>query len=187
MDWTYFANLARDEETQRNNQLRDLETDAENRINVGRGRINDASRTLSCQFADSQLGGGSAPAEGFGRLKDADNKALLATRDNATGQSNQLKQSNEAQRGQLLRLLDSGVDPSTVVQHTVSGIDSVPRTPQYSPLGDIFSNVTGQFATAENAYSSGYPGWGFGVRPKPNANAGGGTLAYGASPMSIVT
>jgi hypothetical protein len=32
-----------------------------------------------------------------------------------------------------------------------------------SPLGDIFSNVTGQFANAMRARNNGGPGWGFGT------------------------
>src|SRR5689334_11858413 len=114
-DWTYFANLANDEENARNNDLRNREADAETRVKVGRQRINDeygnaftpdihrqysdAQRTLNYGFADTQPGGGSVPAEAMGRLSEAYGKALLSAQDNATGQANQLRQSNEGQRG----------------------------------------------------------------------------------------
>jgi len=50
----------------------------------------DAQRQLNYTFAEAQPGGGSAPAEGFGRLKEAHDKALPAAGDNATAQSRRL-------------------------------------------------------------------------------------------------
>lgn len=40
-DWTYYANIARDEETRRNNDLRDRAAEAEQRLKAGRQRVND--------------------------------------------------------------------------------------------------------------------------------------------------
>lgn len=204
-DWSYYANIARDIETQRNNDLRNREAEAEARLTGGTKRVNDAydtaftpafyddyrkklldywnpelarqysdaNRTLNFGFADTQPGGGSAPAEAFGRLAEARDKATLQANDNATGQATQLKQQNEAQRSQQLALLQSGMDPNTVVQQAQTQVQGVPRQPAYSPLGDIFANVTGQFAVANQAAKAGYPGWGFSVGASPSSPTGG--------------
>lgn len=130
----------------------------------------DAQDDLNFTFARTQPGGGTASADAFGRLKEGYDKSLLQATDNATSQSDQLRASNEGQRNALLNQLASGADPSIVVQQAQGTIGSVPRVPTYSPIGDLFSNITSQFATAQDAYASDFPGWGFGVRPRGGAS-----------------
>jgi hypothetical protein len=205
-DWTYWANIAHDEENARNNALRDRESEAEQRLTQGRARVNtnfdanftpdfynqyakalmdywqpdmdrqygDAQRSLNYTFAEGQPGGGSAPAEAFGRLKEAYDRSLLTAQDNSKAQANQLRGTNEGQRSALLAQLDQGTDPSSVVATSNNVIGNIPRPPTYSPIGDLFSNLTQQFATAQQAYRNNYPGWGFGVSPTAPSYPSGG-------------
>jgi len=206
-DWSYYANIANDEETRRNNDLNDRANEAQDRLRVGTQRINDewdgaftpdfynnyakqltdywrpdidrqygdATRQLNYGFANTQPGGGSVSAEGFGRLKEAYDRALLTSQDNGKSAADQLRQNNEGQRGALLNQLAQGADPSMVVQQGIGQLNAIPRTPNpstYSPVGDIFGNLTSQFAVAQDAYNSGAPGWGFSIRPTGNSPLG---------------
>ncbi len=208
-DWTYWANIARDEETRRNNALRDRENEAEDRLAKGKQRIedefngafkpeffnnyaqqlmdywrpdidrqySDAQKQLNYGFANTQPGGGSVAADAFGRLKEGYDKALLQASDRSQGQANELRSSIEGQRSALRNQLAAGADPSVVVQDAVGTINNIPRSPTYSPLGDLFSNLTGQFAVAQQAARAGYPGWGFSIGPG-NPSAAGGSGGY---------
>lgn len=213
MDFTYWQNLANTQQTQRNNDLRDQETAAEQAANTKQGYITDetnninnefdstftpdfynqyskslmdywqpdiaqqygdAQKTLNYQFADQQPGGGSAPAYALGRLKQADDTAELTANDNATAQAKQLQGSVEAQRSGLLGELNSSTNPQGVGATVAPAIGSIPTAPVYSPIGDIFSNLTGQFATSLQAQKAGYPGYGFGTSTS-NAATGNGS------------
>lgn len=127
-------------------------------------QYSDAQRSLNYTFANQQPGGGSVSNEAFGRLKEAYDKSLLSLSDQATGQAVDFRKSNEAQRTGLLQQLNSGADPSMVVDSTQQTISNIPRTAQYSPLADMFSGIAGQFKVAQDNYYAGNPGWGFGVR-----------------------
>jgi hypothetical protein len=207
-DYTYWMNIAHDEENARNNALRDREAEAEQRLKEGRAKVNtnfdtnftpdfynqyaktlmdywqpdidrqygDAQRSLNYTFAEGQPGGGSAPAEAFGRLKEANDRAVLSAQDNSKAQANQLRGTNESQRSALLAQLDQGTDPSSVVAASTNAIGAIPKSPTYSPIGDLFSNLTGQFAVAQQAAKGGYPGWGFTVGPSyGSGNSGSGS------------
>jgi hypothetical protein len=202
-DETYWQNIARDQENERNNRLREIEAEQaalsarrEQNVRDATGHINtsfdtqfnpdfysgyskqlmdywrpdidrqygDAQRSLNYTYADAQPGGGSAPAEGFGRLKEAYQKALLSAGDNSRSQANQLRGNIEGQRSALLSSVTSDTDPNAAIAQTSRTISGIPLTPTYSPLGDIFSNVTGQFANAMQARYNGGPGWGIGPK-----------------------
>jgi hypothetical protein len=205
MDWTYWQNIANDQENARNNALRDEETDAENKAQLKQQQLTDATtqinnsfdqfdgnfyknygqqlmsfwqpdldrqygdaqRSVNYNFADTQPGGGSAPAEAMGRLKQAYDSAELSAQDNATSQSNQLHSSIEGQRSNLLSEANSSTDPGGVASSTAGQISSIPTQAPYSPLGDVFSNLTSQYATATQAAKNGGIGWGF-LTPKPS-------------------
>lgn len=111
----------------------------------------DAQHQLNYTFADSQPGGGSAPAQAFGRLQQAYDTAELQANDNAQAQANQLKTNVEGQRSALLSSVNGDTDPGTAAQTTARSVGSIPLTPAYSQLGDVFSGLTGQFANAVTA------------------------------------
>lgn len=123
-------------------------------------QYSDASRQLNYTFADAQPGGGSAPAEAFGRLKQAYDKANLTATDNAQTQANQLKTNVEGQRSALLAGVSGDTAPGATVANVTNTIGSIPLAPTYSPIGDIFSNLTGQYAVAAQAARNGQPGFG---------------------------
>jgi hypothetical protein len=214
MDWTYWQNIANDQQTQRNNNLRDQETAAEQAANTRQGYITDetnninnqfdstftpdfynnyaksltdywrpdidqqygdAQKQINYDFATTQPGGGSAGAYALGRLKQADDNAVLTANDNAQSQAKQLQGSVEARRSSLLGELNSSTDPNAVGATVAPSIGSIPVTPAYSPVGDIFSNITGQFAVAQQARNQNLPGWGFGANPG-NAAGGNGSM-----------
>lgn len=197
-DNTYWENISRDIENDRNNQLRAREQEQEDLLEQKRQNLvnnqyainksfndsfngdfyanyakqlmdywrpdldrqyKDAGRSLNYTFAESQPGGGSVGAEAAGRLKEAYDKALLSANDNATSQSNQLKQSVEGQRSSLLGSVSGDTDPSAVQSSVASTIGNIPRSANYSALGDIFSSLTGQYAIASQASNAGKPGW----------------------------
>ncbi|MGZ3305964.1 MAG: hypothetical protein ACXU8U_08900 [Asticcacaulis sp.] len=115
----------------------------------------DAQHQLNYTFADSQPGGGSAPAQAFGRLQQAYDTAELQANDNAKSQANQLKTNIEGQRAALLSSVNGDTDPGTAAATTARSIGSIPVSPAYSQLGDIFSGVTGQIANAVTAARGG--------------------------------
>lgn len=111
----------------------------------------DAQHQLNYTFADSQPGGGSAPAQAFGRLQQAYDTAELQANDQATSQANQLKSNVESQRSALLASVNGDTDPGTAAATTARTVGSIPLSPAYSQLGDLFSGLTGQFANAVTA------------------------------------
>lgn len=115
----------------------------------------DAQHKLNYTFADAQPGGGSAAADAFGRLQKAYDTAELTANDNATAQSNQLRSNVEGQRSALLSSVSGDTDPGAAVATTNRTIGNIPLAPAYSPLGDVFSSLTGQFANAVQAARGG--------------------------------
>jgi hypothetical protein len=111
----------------------------------------DAQHQLNYTFADAQPGGGSAASDAFGRLQKAYDTAELQANDNSQSQANQLRSNVEGQRSALLSSVSGDTDPGAAVAQTQRTIGSIPLAPAYSPLGDVFSNLTGQFATAVQA------------------------------------
>ena len=136
-------------------------------------QYSDANRQLNYTFADAQPGGGSAPSEAFGRLKQAYDKANLTATDNAQTQANQLKTNVEGQRSALLAGVSGDTDPGATVANVTNTIGSIPLAPTYSPIGDIFSNLTGQYAVAAQAARNGQAGFGvltpFGSQSNPGS------------------
>lgn len=115
----------------------------------------DAQHKLNYTFADAQPGGGSAASDAFGRLQKAYDTAELTANDNATAQSNQLRSNVEGQRSALLSSVSGDTDPGAATQQTARAIGNIPLAPAYSPLGDVFSSLTGQFANAVQAARGG--------------------------------
>jgi hypothetical protein len=87
-------------------------------------------------------------------------QANLTATGNAQAQANQLKTNVEGQRSALLAGVSGDTDPGAAVNQTTNTINSIPLTPTHSPIGDIFSNLTGQYAVAALAARNGQPGFG---------------------------
>jgi len=127
-------------------------------------QFKDANDKLAFTFASSNPGGSSSSARAFGRLREDRDRRLLEATDNATTQANDLRKNVEGQRGNLVAQLNATADPAAAANAARNSIEGLSQPPAYEPLGDLFSNLTEQFATAQNARSAGSPGWGFSVR-----------------------
>lgn len=123
----------------------------------------DANDKLTFTFANSNPGGSSASSRAFGRLKEERDRKLQEAGDNATAEANKLRQSVEQQRGVVVSQLNATADPYAATRSAQAQVESLSAPPAYSPLGDLFTNLTDQFATAQVAARSGAPGWGFSI------------------------
>jgi hypothetical protein len=129
---------------------------------IGR-QFKDANDKLAFTFASSNPGGSSSSARAFARLREDRDRRLLEATDNATTQSNDLRKNVEGQRASLVAQLNATADPAAAANAAQNSIAGLSQPPAYEPLGDLFSNLTEQFAISQQAARSGYPGWGFSV------------------------
>lgn len=123
----------------------------------------DANAKLAYTFAGSTPGGSSMQDDALKRLQETRNKSLVEASDNATSKSNELRQNVEGQRSAVISQLNATADPSSAATTAASNAAALSQGPVYSPVGDLFSNLTSQFAVSQRAADAGKPGWGFSI------------------------
>jgi hypothetical protein len=108
---------------------------------------------------------GSAAARAYGDVADTRAQADLQAADQARTASNGLRNDVENQRTALVQQLNASADAASAGANARNSAASLTRPPTYSPISNIFSGITDQFAMNEQARRLGNPGWGFGITP----------------------
>lgn len=83
----------------------------------------------------------------------ADAEAQLA--DQSLGYQNQQRQSVEDQRNNLIAQVTATADPSAAASSALNQAQILHKSPQFSQLGDLFSNITEGLAAASYPYGLG--------------------------------
>ena len=118
----------------------------------------DAQKKNTFRFANSGNLDSGASNESFGDLAEhyTQQRAQLADRSlseqqNARGQVAQ-------NRADLISQLESGSGVESTAQSALARASSLSQPPEYSPLGDMFSQFTGALANSAAMQSKGYQG-----------------------------
>lgn len=98
-------------------------------------------------------------------LATRNDQARLKAADDARAASAGQRQSIEGARNTLTTQLSATENPSAVAQAAVNQAAVLNRPPTYSPITNIFSEVTGALARNEQARQNGRPGFGFSINP----------------------
>lgn len=114
----------------------------------------------------------SAAAKMYGNVSDRKNDALLNASNTANNDKNALRSEISGQRGQLVNQLQATADPGAAAAGAISEAAASSRPPTYSPITNIFSDLTSQFAANEQARAFGMPGLGFGITPQYSPTTG---------------
>lgn len=102
----------------------------------------------------------------YGDIEYRNTQALQNASDTAHNAANDLKSSVEAEKNDLRNQLNAAENATISSDALLNGASTLrARTPQYSPITGIFSDITGALAANEQARSLGKPGLGFGFRP----------------------
>jgi hypothetical protein len=106
--------------------------------------------------------GGSTAAKQYGDVATRNDQALLQASDSARAASSGLRRDVEGQRDNLIGQLNMSADSGAAANAAATSAATLTRPPTYSPITNIFADVTGQVAQNEQARRLGQPGWGFG-------------------------
>lgn len=109
--------------------------------------------------------GGSTAAKQYGDVATRNDQALLQASDTARAASSGLRRDVENQRDNLVGQLNMSADAGAAANAATTSAATLTRPPTYSPITNIFADVTGQIAQNEQARRLGQPGWGFGISP----------------------
>ena len=119
----------------------------------------DAIRNTTYSLARGGNRRSSAGAGAYGDLKETYDKAKLEGRDRARMQAGERRRDVENTRGNLVSQLNATTDPAAAAQSAVSQAALLTTPPAYSPIGQIFANITGQIADAQQARRDGRGNW----------------------------
>lgn len=144
-------------------------------------QFDDANNKLAFAFGSTNPGGSSASAKAFADLKVDKDRRIQEAYDNSVGEANKLRQNIDNQRGAVTSQLNATSDFYSAGDAAVRAADTLSSEPVFSPLGDLFTNITDQYATAQQAARTGAPGWGFNI----GGPAGGGTFKKSGS-MKVI-
>ena len=106
--------------------------------------------------------GASTAAKQYGDVATRNDQALLQASDTARAASSGLRRDVENQRDNLVGQLNMSADAGAAANAATTSAQVLTRPPTYSPVTNIFADVTGQIAQNEQARRLGQPGWGFG-------------------------
>jgi len=123
----------------------------------------DANDKIALSFASKAPGGSSAASKAYGRLQEEKGRKIQEAHDNSRGEANKLRQNVEQQRGVVTSQLNATADPYAAARASEAQAAALSAEPVFSPLGNLFSDLTGQYAVAEKAAQQGAPGWGFSI------------------------
>jgi hypothetical protein len=107
--------------------------------------------------------GASTAAKQYGDVATRNDQALLQASDTARAAANGLRGDVEGERSNLVSQLQATGNDSAAAASAASQAAILSRPPTYSPITNIFADVTGQLASNEQARRLGLPGYGFGM------------------------
>lgn len=118
----------------------------------------DAQKQLTYRFADSGNLDSGAANQKFADL--AQNYALQTNQlgDRALNTQQQGRADVEKNRSDLISQLESGSGVESTASSALARAGSMSAPPQYSPLGDVFSQFTGAMANSRALQGQGYAG-----------------------------
>ena len=105
----------------------------------------------------------STAAKMYGDVSTRNNQAVQNATNNAHSAAQSLRGDVEAERSNLASQLNTTADASAAANEAATQAQILTRPPTYSPITNIFSDLTGQIAANEQARRLGQPGWGFGL------------------------
>lgn len=105
----------------------------------------------------------SAAGKVYGNVADRKDEALLNASNTASADENALRSQIASQRSNLVSQLNATADPSAAASGAISSAAISSRPPVYSPVTNIFADLTNQFAANEQARALGMPGYGVGL------------------------
>lgn len=145
--------------------------------NYNQEEMNQATPGIAAQDADANqqtlfnlartgtIGSSAAGAE-YGKVADTNNAALLQASNQASSDTNALRTSVAGDQSDLVNQLEASADPEAAATTATADASALTRPPTYSPVTNLFSGITSQFAANEQARSFGLPGYGFGIAPQ---------------------
>ena len=102
-------------------------------------------------------------AKQYGDVETRNNQAIQNATDTAHSAAQSLRGDVENERSSLVSQLQASADSGAAGSEATSQAALLTRPPTYSPITNIFSDLTGQIAANEQARRLGAPGWGFGI------------------------
>ncbi len=116
----------------------------------------------------------STAAKQYADVNTRNNQAIQNATDTAHTAAENLRGDVESERNNLTNQLVSTMDPMGTYANAGSQAAVLTRPPTYSPVTNIFADLTGQIAANEQARRLNQPGWGFGLTsPGVSAPIGG--------------
>lgn len=114
----------------------------------------------------------STAAKQYGDIERRNTQAIQQASDTAHSAAEGLRSDVEAERSNLAGQLNASADSNAAASNAQTQAQLLTRTPTYSPITNIFSDLTSQIATNEQARLQGKEGWGFGINPVSRPNPG---------------
>ena len=130
--------------------------------NIAKQFTDANEQTLFGLARDGNLGS-SASAKMYGNVADRKDEALLNASNTASADENALRGQVAGARSSLVNQLNATADPAAAASGALSSAAVSSRPPIYSPVSNIFADLTSQFGANEQARALGMPGYGFGV------------------------
>lgn len=123
----------------------------------------DANQEALFSLARQGLTKSGAAATVYGNIADTRARGDLQVADDARAASADQRSQVEQQRGALVGQLNATQNANAAGQAANNQAILMSRPPTYSPVTNLFSEITGQFAQNEMARRNGEPGWGWGL------------------------
>lgn len=105
----------------------------------------------------------SAASKAYRDLRERNTQAELKVSDDARAASAAQRAAIESSRNSVVSQLSATENPSAAAQAAAAQAATLSRPPTYSPITGIFADLSGLFASNEQARRAGLPGWGWGV------------------------
>ena len=125
----------------------------------------DANQEALFSLARQGLTKSGAAAKVYGDITDQRARGDLQVSSDARGASADQRGQVEQQRGSLVSQLNATSNANAAGQAASNQAQLLTRPPTYSPVTNLFSEITGQLAMNEQMRRAGYPGLGFGITP----------------------
>lgn len=119
----------------------------------------DAVRQTTYALARGGNVRSSAGSHAYSDLEEARGRALLEARDNARSKADRRRADVETTRGNLVSQLNATADPSAAAQAAINQSQLLSAPPVYSPIANVFSNLTAQVADAQSQNRAGVNNW----------------------------
>lgn len=126
-------------------------------------QFKDANDQVTFGLARSGNINSSAGAKQYGRLQQNYNTQKQAIVGQGLNLANDARREVASQQQAVTNQLYGTSDPQAAGQSAINAAGALRAQPQFSPLGNLFQNVTGLFAQDANARAYGAPG-GFGFQ-----------------------